>query len=164
MTKVNIFITILIAIQLAQVFATGRVSFDINRSYAVLNAGNCYIYPGVSTSSQRYGIRYYSLPFGWRQFHDKFVIPNLLSQRGDWSFGVKATDDTEASNEQFRLSLNGLQIQISFVAGSGSRNLVIGSNFRTNGLSDQDYNSYLNSLSVGTYFNGYAPYWYPGKV
>ena len=158
MTKVNIFITILIAIQLAQVFAGGRVSFDINRSYAYLNAGNCYVYPGVSSSSQRLGVRYYSLPYGWRQFQDKLVIPNLLSQRGDWSFGVKATDDTDSANEQFRVSLNGLQIQIFIVAGFSSRNLVIGSNFRTSGVSDQDYNTFLSSLSTDTYFDGSSPY------
>jgi hypothetical protein len=85
MTKTNIVITILIAVQLAQVLAGGSgVSFNVNRASAYLNAGNCYVNPGYtySGSANKLGLRYYSLPYGWRQYQDKVYIPNLLSQRG----------------------------------------------------------------------------------
>jgi hypothetical protein len=44
--------------------------------------------------------------------------------------------------------------------------LVIGNNWRSSGVSDQDWNSFVGSLSSGEgYFDGTgsAAYWYPGR-
>jgi hypothetical protein len=101
MTKTNIVITILIAVQLAQVLAGGsRVSFNVNKASAYLNAGNCYVNPGYtySGSGNNLGVRYHSLPFGWKQYQDKLYIPNLLSQKGSWTFGAKASDGSDYTN------------------------------------------------------------------
>jgi hypothetical protein len=100
MIKKNLFVAILILLQLSQVYTGGRVSFDINKSTAYLNAGNCYVRPGLTTSSntQKIGVKFYNLPYGWKQYQDKLLIPNLLSQKGEWTFGAKAIDEGGAIN------------------------------------------------------------------
>ena len=167
MNKSNIFI-LLIAVQLLQVFAGGSgLSFDVNRATAYMNAGNCFVYPGLSTSgsSNNIGYRYYSLPYGWRQYENKLYIPNLLSSRGDWVFGAKAVSGDSSVNEQFKINVNGLQIKISPASSYTSKNLVIGSNYRSDGVSDKDWSDFTSSLSRGDgWFEGSSSgYWYPGQ-
>lgn len=114
MSNSKIFIALLIAIQLAQVLSGSGFYFDTSKARAYMAAGNCYLYPGLSnygssgsgsfssssgirsssslgsTGSGSTGIRYYNLPSNWRQFEDKIVIPNLMSNRGSYNFGAKA--------------------------------------------------------------------------
>lgn len=167
MNKSNIFI-LLIALQLLQVFAGGSgLSFDVNRATAYMSAGNCYINPGltVSGSSNNIGYRYYSLPYGWRQYENKLYIPNLLSTKGDWVFGAKAVSGDSSVNEQFKVNLNGLQIKIAPSSGYSSKNLVIGSNYRSDGVSDRDWTDFTSSVSRGDgwYEGSNSGYWYPGQ-
>lgn len=170
MTKINIFVAFLIAALTIQVCAGGsKLSFDLNRSTAYLNAGSCYVHTWAgsdSGSNNNIGYRYYNLPYGWRQYENKVYIPNLMSQKGDWTFGVKTSDKTNSANEQFRLSINGLQLRLSRVAGSGSRNLVIGSNFRSDNVDDNDWNSFLESTRRNGWFDGSSSsssYWFPSS-
>lgn len=167
MNKSNIFI-LLIALQLLQVFAGGSgLSFDVNRATAYMIAGNCYINPGltVSGSSNNIGYRYYSLPYGWRQYENKLYIPNLLSTKGDWVFGAKAIAGDSSVNEQFKVNLNGLQIKIAPTSSFSSKNLVIGSNYRSDGVSDRDWTDFTSSVSRGDgwYEGSSSGYWYPGQ-
>lgn len=93
MNKSLIVLTILLLTQtyLAEAGGSG-FGFDVKRSAAYLNAGNCYLVPGISSSSsQGLGYQYYGLPYGWKQTNNYLYIPNLLSQKGDWTFGLRAT-------------------------------------------------------------------------
>lgn len=148
MNKSVIIFTFLLVTQLLQVYAGGGLKFDVNKSYAYLNAGDCYLYPGVSSSNNRIGYQYYDLPYGWRQHQGYVVVPNLLSQKGNWNFGLRASDAKDSSvNERFKVSVDGLQLQLAPVTQTSSpRNLVIGSNYRTEGVSDKSYNNFINSL------------------
>ena len=47
MNKPVFVFTILFATLLLQALAGGGVKFDVNKSYAYLNAGDCYLSPGV---------------------------------------------------------------------------------------------------------------------
>lgn len=103
MYKLNIFIALLVALQVAQVLTTGSgLAFNVNKASAYLNAGNCYVNPGYTCSSacntKNIGVRYYNLPYGWKQYQDKLYIPNLLSQKGEWTFGAKVSDGSESTN------------------------------------------------------------------
>lgn len=148
----NLLLVLLIAGQVSQVM--GTFGFDVNRASAILNAGDCYISPGVSVGSSssssnkgQYGVTYYNLPYGWSQFKDRVVVPSLLSQKGDWVFGGKLTNNADSINEQFKVSINGLDLKISPITGSATKNIVIGSNYRSNGISDDDWTNFVSSLS-----------------
>lgn len=69
MNKSFILIAVLVLTQtyLAQAGGNSGFRFDVSRSAAYLNAGNCYLMPGVSTFDQGLGYQYYGLPYGWRQ-------------------------------------------------------------------------------------------------
>lgn len=47
----NLLVVLLIAGQLSQVMGTSRLSFNVNKANAFLNAGDCYINPGISVPS-----------------------------------------------------------------------------------------------------------------
>lgn len=165
MTKLNIFVAVLVALQLFQVLGGGYgYGFDVSKSKTYLNAGSCFVYPGVSTSgySGNYGVKYYNLPYGWKQFEDKVVIPNVLSSRGDWTFGGRAVFGGNAINDQFRVQVNGLQVKI--ISGSASKNLVIGSNYRSSEVDDRDWSGFVSSLSRGGNWlsDNDDAYWFPG--
>lgn len=165
MSKLNIFVTVLVALQLCQVLGGGSgFGFDISRSRTYLNAGSCYVYPGVSTSgsSGSYGVKYYNLPHGWRQYEDKIVIPNVLSSKGEWSFGGRAVSGGNTVNDRFKVSVNGLQVKIS--SGSSSKNCVIGSNYRSSDVDEKEWKGFLGSLGKRESWlsDDDDSYWFPG--
>ena len=104
MNKANICITLLILLQITQVLTGGSgLGFNVKKASAYLNGGNCYVQPGYGCSSgscntKNIGVRYYNLPHGWKQYQDKLYIPNLLSQKGQWTFGAKASDGSDSTN------------------------------------------------------------------
>lgn len=127
--------------------ALSTFKLDTSKSHAFLNAGNCYIYPAaISPSSQQIQYNYYDLPFGWQQFDNYLVVPDLLAQRGDWRFGLRVQDQGSSVNEMFRITVDGLRIRLVPVTQSVTINLVIGSNYRTSGINDQTYQNFIQSL------------------
>lgn len=154
MSKSLVLVTILVLIQvfLAQAGGSPGFRFDVARSSAYLNAGNCYLFPGVTlTSFQGLGYQYYGLPYGWKQANNYLYIPNLFGQRGDWTFGVRASySNSDTVNELFKVTIDGLQIKLAPITQTTSYNLVIGSNFRSQGVSDRDYNDFLTFVTQYT--------------
>ena len=133
--------------------------FDVKRSAAYLNAGNCYLVPGVSSSSsQGLGYQYYGLPYGWKQNNNYLYIPNLLSQKGDWTFGLRATQGSNFPiNELFKVNIDGLQLKLSPLTLGSSVNLVIGPNLRSQGVSDTDYKAFIQATSTPSPTSGSTP-------
>lgn len=83
MFKINTLFALIAAILLVQIYTGGSgLSFDLRKSNAYLNSGNCYLTIGSSYSGGRIGTRFYNHPFGWRQHRNRLYIPNVLRQRG----------------------------------------------------------------------------------
>lgn len=92
-------LVLLIALQVFHTQSTYNFGWNVNKANAVLNAGDCYINPGITESGQSdVAVQYYDLPSGWRQYQDKLVVPKLLSQRGAFSFGAKAYSGKDSVN------------------------------------------------------------------
>lgn len=92
-------ITLLFVVLVLQTHSTFNFGFDVNRANAVLNAGSCYLQPGVYQSAKNdVAVRYYNLPYGWRQYQDRIVIPSVLGQKGNFNLGVKAISGSDSVN------------------------------------------------------------------
>jgi hypothetical protein len=86
-------------------------------------------------------------------------IPNLLSQKGDWTFGLKASQagGSSAINELFRVNIDGLQVKIAPMTQNSYYNLVIGPQLRSQGVSDSDYNNFLRFVTSQNVNSGSYP-------
>lgn len=139
------FIPIITLLFVVQVFAGGRLGLDLSRASAYLNGGDCYVNPGVAYAAPVV-TKYFGLPYGWNQHQEKIVIPNVVTQTGSWVVGLRLTDGSESYNEQVRFAVNGLSVTVSPFSLSTSRTLVIGTNFRSQGVSDDQYRGFVSNL------------------
>lgn len=105
-------ILIITLLFVAQVFAGGRLGLDLNRASAYLTGGDCYVNPGVVYAAPVV-TRYFGLPYGWNQYQEKVIIPNVVSQTGNWVVGLRITDGSESYNEQVRFTISGLSVTVS---------------------------------------------------
>jgi hypothetical protein len=120
----------------------------MGRASAYLTGGDCYVNPGVETGPVV--TKYYGLPYGWNQVQERVVIPNVVSQSGNWIVGMRCTDGSDSYNEQVRFAISGLSITVSPLSSSTSRTLVIGDNFRSQGVSDDQYRGFVSTLPTVT--------------
>lgn len=162
MTKLNVIVTVIVALQLSMALAGGQQYFSVGSSKSYMNAGNCYIEPGFIGTGSNVGVKYYNLPYGWKQLAGAVMIPNALNTRGEYNFGGRVVSGSDSYNEQFRANVNGLQVSLSAGSG-GSKNLVIGSNFRSQDASDSDWNRFVSLLNGGGWLTDVDDaYWFPG--
>lgn len=121
MSKLQILFVVILALAFMQgATSTSNFNFNVKKSYAYLNGGHCFVNPGVDlVTSKKLGYQFYDLPYGWKQYNDLLVIPNVISTKGSWTFGCKANDETGSSvNNQFKIVVNGLQLKLSPLTSS----------------------------------------------